>query len=47
MTIITDSTFRNFKDQPWLGEARQAVWLTMVHSDDFKPAGISATKNIK
>jgi hypothetical protein len=33
--------------QPQLGDYRQSVWLTMTHSDEFKPGGISATSNIK
>lgn len=45
-TMLTDVTFKNYE---WTGDGneRQAVWLSMVHSDKFKPSGISLTKNIQ
>ncbi|GIL62495.1 hypothetical protein Vafri_16705, partial [Volvox africanus] len=46
MTILTNVTFQNFVYEPELGDGRQGVWFTMVHSDEFKPAYISASRVI-
>ncbi|GMH41817.1 hypothetical protein BSKO_09727 [Bryopsis sp. KO-2023] len=45
-TIISDTTFEGYKYYPGQNK-RQSVFLTMVHSDEFKPSGISATSKIK
>ncbi|KAK9805518.1 hypothetical protein WJX72_002989 [[Myrmecia] bisecta] len=46
MTIITNTTFANFKYQPQQGATRQAVFRAAVNTDEFKPSGSAATRNI-
>ncbi|KXZ46641.1 hypothetical protein GPECTOR_42g852 [Gonium pectorale] len=46
MTILSNVTFSNYAYQPELGAGRQSVWFSMVHSDEFKPAYISASRGI-
>ncbi|GLC70469.1 hypothetical protein PLESTF_000985100 [Pleodorina starrii] len=46
MTVLTNVTFQNYVYQPNLGVGRQSVWFSMVHSDEYKPAYISASRAI-
>ncbi|KAG2427679.1 hypothetical protein HXX76_012328 [Chlamydomonas incerta] len=49
MTVLTNVTFANYPYTPPAapgGLLGQSVWFTMVHSDEYKPAYISASRNI-
>jgi hypothetical protein len=45
-TIVKDAAFSNWRAQPELGALAPAVWTGLVYGDQFKPEGMSVTRNV-